>query len=156
MATKRLFDNIDTRILKTLQRDGRLQNNELAKQIGLSNSACLRRVRQLEESGVIDNYVALLNPKRVQANLVVYVLGSFAEENQQLRERFIFEIKLIPQIIECHLMAGSYDFVLKMIVSDLEQFNEIKSRYLTKEIGIKTLKSEVILKTVKQTTELPL
>ena len=156
MLPNKLFDNIDTRILKALQRNGRLQNNELAKEVGLSNSACLRRVHQLEESGVIDNYVALLNPKKVNANLVVYVLGSFFEENQALRERFIFEVKLIPQIIECHLMAGSYDFVLKMAVADLEEFNAIKNRYLTKDIGIKHLKSEVTLKTIKSTTELPL
>ncbi|QEH44994.1 Lrp/AsnC family transcriptional regulator [Aggregatibacter actinomycetemcomitans] len=153
---KKLFDNIDTRILKALQRNGRLQNNELAKEVGLSNSACLRRVNQLEESGVIDGYAALLHPKKLNCNLLVYVQGTFFEEDPELKERFIFEVKLIPQITECHLMAGSYDFILKMWVSDLEEFNSIKNKYLTKDIGIKTLKSEVSLKTVKSTTELPL
>ena len=153
---KKLFDNIDTRILKALQRNGRLQNNELAKEIGLSNSACLRRVNLLEESGVIDGYTALLNPKKLNRNLLVYVQGTFFEEDPALKERFIFEVKLIPQITECHLMAGSYDFILKMLVSDLDEFHAIKTKYLTKEIGIKTLKSEVSLKTIKYTTELPL
>ena len=91
---KKYFDNIDTRILKALQRNGRLQNNELANEIGLSNSACLRRVNHLEESGVIDNYVALLNPKKVNCNLIVYALGSFFEEDPELKERFIFEVKI--------------------------------------------------------------
>ncbi|TPH08813.1 Lrp/AsnC family transcriptional regulator [Haemophilus haemolyticus] len=153
---KKRFDNIDTRILKALQRNGRLQNNELANEIGLSNSACLRRVNQLEESGVIDSYVALLNPKKVNCNLIVYALGSFFEEDPELKERFIFEVKLIPQIIECHFMAGSFDFLLKLNVSDLDQFNYIKNTYLNSRLGIKTLKSEVTLKTVKSTTELPL
>lgn len=150
------FDNVDKRILKALQRNGRLQNNDLAKQIGLSNSACLRRVNQLEESGVIDGYVALLNPKKVNANLVIYVLGSFLNEDQAMRERFMFELKLIPQVLECHLMAGSYDFILKMCVADLDEFNHIRLHYLNQDIGIQSLKSEVILKTVKSTTELPL
>ena len=153
---KKRFDNIDTRILKALQRNGRLQNNELANEIGLSNSACLRRVNQLEESGVIDSYVALLNPKKVNCNLIVYALGSFFEEDPELKERFIFEVKLIPQIIECHFMAGSFDFLLKLNVSDLDQFNYIKNTYLNSRLGMKTLKSEVTLKTVKSTTELPL
>ena len=112
---KKLFDNIDTRILKALQRNGRLQNNELAKEIGLSNSACLRRVNHLEESGVIDGYTALLNPKKLNRNLLVYVQGTFFEEDPALKERFIFEVKLIPQITECHLMAGSYDFYFKNV-----------------------------------------
>lgn len=118
---KKRFDNIDTRILKALQRNGRLQNNELANEIELSNSAYLRRVNQLEESGVIDSYVALLNPKKINCHLIVYVLGSFFEEDPELKE-----------------------------------FNHIKTTYLNSRLGIKTLKSEVTLKTVKSTTELPL
>ncbi|HHF4889610.1 Lrp/AsnC family transcriptional regulator [Haemophilus influenzae] len=153
---KKRFDNIDTRILKALQRNGRLQNNELANEIGLSNSACLRRVNQLEKSSVIDSYVALLNPKKINCHLIVYALGSFFEEDPELKERFIFEVKLIPQITECHFMAGSFDFLLKLNVSDLDQFNYIKNTYLNSRLGIKTLKSEVTLKTVKSTTELPL
>ncbi|OOH90883.1 AsnC family transcriptional regulator [Pasteurellaceae bacterium 15-036681] len=155
MANK-ILDNIDTRILRALQRNGHLQNNELAKEIGLSNSACLRRVNILEESGLIDKYVAILNPKKLNCNLTVYALGSFFEEDFKLRERFIFEMKLLPQVTECHLMAGDYDFILKLQVSDLEEFYQYKRKYLTKELGIKTLKSEVILQTVKNTTEIPL
>ena len=156
MYQKKLFDNIDTRILKALQRNGRLQNNELANEIGLSNSACLRRVNLLEESGVIDGYVALLNPKKVNCNIIVYALGTFAEESPELKEKFIFEIKLIPQILECHFMSGTYDFLLKCCVADLEEFNHLKAVYLNSHIGIKNLKSEITLKTVRSTTELPL
>ncbi len=152
----KILDNIDTRILRALQRNGRLHNNELAQEIGLSNSACLRRVNNLEEQGIIDKYVAVLDPKKVNCNLTIYALGSFFEEDPKQRERFIFEMKLLPQVTECHLMAGDYDFILKLQVADLEEFYAYKKKYLTKELGIKTLKSEIILKTVKNTTELPL
>lgn len=155
MKQKQL-DNIDTRILRALQRNGRLQNTELAEEVGLSNSACLRRVNILEEKGIIDHYVALLNPAKLNCNFTIFVLGSFFEEDYKKRERFIFEMKLLPQIAECHLMAGNYDFILKVLVSDLAEFNQLKAKYLNKEIGIKNIKSEIILNTIKNTTELPL
>ncbi|TDQ56976.1 AsnC family transcriptional regulator [Mesocricetibacter intestinalis] len=152
----KVLDNIDTRILRALQQKGRLQNNELAQEVGLSNSACLRRVNILEEKGIIDKYVAILNPKKINCNLTVYVMGSFFEEDLKQRERFIFEMKLIPQVTECHLMAGDFDFILKLQVADLDEFYACKKTYLTKDLGIRNIKSEVILKTVKNTTELPL
>ncbi|MCI5764254.1 Lrp/AsnC family transcriptional regulator [Actinobacillus porcinus] len=152
----KILDNIDTRILRALQRNGKLQNNELANEVGLSNSACLRRVKLLEDSGIIQKYTALLNPKKLNCNFTVYILGSFMDENITMREHFIFEMKLIPQVTECHLMAGDYDFILKLQVADLDEFYACKNKYLTKELGIKNLKSEIILKTVKNTTELPL
>lgn len=150
------LDNIDTRILRTLQRNGRLQNTELAQEVGLSNSACLRRVGLLEEEGIIDRYVALLNPSKINCNFMIYVLGCFFEEDYKKRERFIFEMKLLPQIAECHLIAGEYDFILKVFVADLEEFNQLRMNYLNKDIGIKKIKTEIILNTIKNTTELPL
>ena len=151
-----LLDNINMRILRALQKNGRLPNNELAQEVGLSNSACLRRVNILEESGVIDRYAAILNPAKIGCQMIVYVLGTFDDEDLRKRERFIFEMKLLPNIIECHLMAGDYDFILKVQVADLEQFNAFKERYLNKDIGIRNTKSEIILKTIKNTTEMPL
>ena len=88
--------------------------------------------------------------------MIVYVLGTFDDEDLRKRERFVFEMKLLPNIIECHLMAGDYDFILKVQVADLEQFNAFKERYLNKDIGIRNTKSEIILKTIKNTTEMPL
>ena len=151
-----LLDNINMRILRALQKNGRLPNNELAQEVGLSSSACLRRVNILEESGVIDRYAAILNPLKIGCQMIVYVLGTFDDEDLRKRERFVFEMKLLPNIIECHLMAGDYDFILKVQVADLEQFNTFKERYLNKDIGIRNTKSEIILKTIKNTTEMPL
>ena len=156
MPKDKLLDNINTRILRALQKNGHLHNNELAQEIGLSNSACLRRVNILEENEFIDRYVAILNPQKVDCNLAVYLFGSFSEEDIQKRERFIFEMKLIPNIVECHLMAGDYNFIIKMRVVNLDEFHHIKTKYFNKDIGIKNIKSEVVLKTIKDTTELPL
>jgi len=156
MPKDKLLDNINTRILRALQKSGRLHNNELAQEIGLSNSACLRRVNVLEENEVIDRYVAILNPQKIGCQLVAYIFGSFSEEDIQKRERFIFEMKLIPNILECHLMAGDYDFIVKLRVADLDEFHQIKTKYFNKDVGVKNIKSEVVLKTVKDTTELPL
>ena len=150
------LDNIDCRILRALQNNGRLQNTELAEQVGLSCSACLRRVNILEEKGVIDRYVALLSPSKINCPVTVYVLGTFFEEDYKKRERFIFEMKLIPQVNECHLIAGEWDFILKLYVKDLEEFHKIRCKYLNESIGIKNVKSEIILKTIKNSTELPL
>lgn len=156
MTKNKPLDNIDMRILRALQANGRLQNNELAHEVGLSNSACLRRVNIMEEKGIIDKYVAILNPQKLNCNLTIYVFGWFIEEDNKKRERFIFEMKLVPNVVECYLMAGDYDFIIKLLVSDLEEFNQIKNRYLNKETGIQNIKSEIILKVIKNTTEIPL
>ena len=156
MPKEKPLDNIDIRILRALQKNGRLHNNELAQEIGLSNSACLRRVNILEENEIIDHYTAILNPQKLHCQLSAYVFGSFIEEDNSKRERFIFEMKLVPNIVECHLMAGDYDFVVKIRAADLDEFHRIKTKYLNKEIGVKNVKSEIVLQTIKESTELPL
>ena len=156
MPKEKPLDNIDIRILRALQKNGRLHNNELAQEIGLSNSACLRRVNILEENEIIDHYTAILNPQKLHCQLSAYVFGSFIEEDNSKRERFIFEMKLVPNIVECHLMAGDYDFVVKIRAADLDEFHRIKTKYLNKETGVKNVKSEIVLQTIKDSTELPL
>ncbi|MDO5091215.1 MAG: Lrp/AsnC family transcriptional regulator [Cardiobacteriaceae bacterium] len=156
MLKNNLLDNINVRILRALQKNGRLHNNELAEEVGLSNSACLRRVKLLEDEEIIRQYVAVLEPAKVGCPLTLYVFGTFEDEDLRKRERFIFEIRLVPNILECCLMTGEHDFILKMVVADLEEFDLIKQRYLNKDTGIRNLKAEIILKTVKNTTELPL
>lgn len=150
------LDNTDRRILRALQQNARLANNELADQIGLSNSACLRRVKILEESGVINRYVAICDAEKLQYPFIIYVYGTFLEEDYKVRERFIFEMKLLPQVSECHLLASDYDFILKVRVKDLEEFHQLKKNYLNKGIGIRNIKSDIVVKAIKDSTELPL
>lgn len=155
MKNNRL-DNIDRRILRALQQNARLANNELADQIGLSCSACLRRVKILEESGIIKRYAALCDAEKLHYPFIIYVYGTFLEEDYKIRERFIFEMKLLPQISECHMISSDWDFILKVYVKNLDEFHQLKKDYLNKGIGIKNIKSDIVVKTIKDTTDLPL
>ncbi len=150
------LDNLDRRILRALQQNARLANNELASMIGLSCSACLRRVKILEENGYIKRYVALCDAKKLKYPFLIFAYGTFLEEDHKIRERFIFEMKLLPQISECYLISSDYDFMLKIHVQNLEEFHQLKKDYLNKGIGIRNIRADIVVKTIKNTTELPL
>jgi Lrp/AsnC family transcriptional regulator, leucine-responsive regulatory protein len=105
------LDEIDRRILAALQRDGRLQNVDLATQVGLSPSPCLRRVRLLEKAGVIERYVALLSASKIGLGLTVFALVWLTRQDQQTVDGFIEEVREMPEVIECQVMAGDCDFL---------------------------------------------
>ena len=150
------LDQTDRRILQALQRDGKLQNNELAEQIGLSASPCLRRVKQLEDAGVIDQYVALVNPQKVNLSLTVFARIWLKSQDERAVNQFIDTIMDIPEIVECQLMAGDCDFFLRIVVSDLEAYRKFQISHLNKISGIQNVKTEIPLQRIKQTTALPL
>ncbi|MEG0344138.1 MAG: Lrp/AsnC family transcriptional regulator [Acinetobacter sp.] len=150
------LDQTDRRILQALQRDGKLQNNELAEQIGLSASPCLRRVKQLEDAGVIDQYVALVNPQKVNLSLTVFARIWLKSQDERTVNQFIDTIMDIPEIVECQLMAGDCDFFLRIVVSDLEAYRKFQISHLNKISGIQNVKTEIPLQRIKQTTALPL
>ncbi len=116
------LDEIDLRILHELQRDGHLQNVELAKRVGLSPSPCLRRVRLLEEAGVIDRYVALLNPTKIGMGLTVFARVWLTGQDATTVDRFTKRVKQLPEVVECHLMAGDCDFLLRIVTSNLDTY----------------------------------
>ena len=146
------LDQTDRRILQALQRDGKLQNNELAEQIGLSASPCLRRVKQLEDAGVIDQYVALVNPQKVNLSLTVFARIWLKSQDERTVNQFIDTIMDIPEIVECQLMAGDCDFFLRIVVSDLEAYRKFQISHLNKISGIQNVKTEIPLQRIKQTT----
>ena len=150
------LDQTDRRILQASQRDGKLQNNELAEQIGLSASPCLRRVKQLEDAGVIDQYVALVNPQKVNLSLTVFARIWLKSQDARTVNQFIDAIMDIPEIVECQLMAGDCDFFLRIVVSDLEAYRKFQINHLNKISGIQNVKTEIPLQRIKQTTVLPL
>lgn len=150
------LDQTDRRILRALQQNGKLQNNELAEQIGLSASPCLRRVKQLEDEGMIDQYVALVNPQKVNLSLTVFARIWLKSQDEQTVNCFIDTIMNIPQIVECQLMAGDCDFFLRIVVSDLEAYRKFQINHLNKISGIQNVKTEIPLQKIKQTTALPL
>ncbi len=125
------LDAIDRRILRALQRDGRLQNVELAKQVGLSPSPCLRRVRLLEEAGVIERYVALLDASKIGMGLTVFVRVWLTGQDAETVDRFTESVKKLPQVVECHLMAGDCDFLLRVVAADLDAYRRFQMEQLT-------------------------
>ncbi|OTG72315.1 AsnC family transcriptional regulator [Acinetobacter sp. ANC 4169] len=150
------MNQTDKRILQALQRNGKLQNNELVQIVGLSPSPCLRRVKQLEDDGIIEKYVALLNPQKMQLGLTVFARIWLKGQDEATVNQFIDAIMDIPEIVECQLMAGDCDFFLRIVVSDLEAYRKFQINHLNKISGIQNVKTEIPLQSVKQTTELPL
>lgn len=150
------LDEIDRRILLALQRDGRLQNVELAKQVGLSPSPCLRRVRLLEEAGVIERYVALLSASKIGMGLTVFVRVWLTGQDEETVGRFTESVKNLPEVVECHLMAGDCDFLLRVVAADLDSYRRFQIEHLGRIKGVQSLKTDIPMQKIKLSTELPL
>ncbi|MTJ83115.1 MAG: Lrp/AsnC family transcriptional regulator [Telmatospirillum sp.] len=149
------LDEIDRRILRVLQRDGRIQNVDLAKEVGLSPSPCLRRVRLLEEAGIIDRYVAVLNPSKVGVTLSLFARVWLTAQDADTINHFIDAMKLLPQVMECYIMLGESDALLRVVVADLDEYRRFQSTHLTRVNGIQNVKTDLPSQTVKQTYALP-
>ena len=149
------LDPTDRRILSALQRNGRLQNIELAQEIGLSPSPCLRRVRNLEASGAIARYVALLDGPRVGLPLTIFVRVTLDRQDKAGVESFAEAIARIPEVLECYLMAGTYDYLLKVAAEDLDDYQRFQMQHLTPLPGVRNVVTEIPLKAVKVQTALP-
>jgi len=150
------LDEMDRRILRALQRDGRLQNNELAQEVGLSPSPCLRRVRLLEEAGVIERYVAVLNPASVGIGMTLFTRVWLTAQDAETIEHFIEAMQQLPQIVECYIMLGESDALLRVVVKDLDDYRRFQTKHLTRANGIQNVKTDLPSQIVKQTYALPL
>lgn len=146
------LDATDRRILAVLQKNGRITNAELSEQVHLSASACHRRVQRLEEEGYIDGYVALLNARKLGRPTTVYVEITLQGQADELLDAFEREVARIPDILECHLMAGSADYLLKIMAEDTEDFARIHRQYLARLPGVAQMQSSFALRTVVKTT----
>ena len=150
------LDRFDYLILDALQKDGRVSNVQLAGMVSLSESACLRRVRALEDSGVIDRYAALVSQPKVGLSGNVFVhIGLHREEESELAA-FEDAVKNIPEVMECYLMTGEFDYLLRVVVSDMADFERIHRDSLTRLPGVARVNSSVTIRTVQKKTELPL
>ncbi|MCY9846490.1 Lrp/AsnC family transcriptional regulator [Pectobacterium jejuense] len=150
------MDEIDNRILRELQKDGRIPNNVLAEKVGLSPSPCLRRVKQLEESGAIERYVAIINPATLGINLSIFVRIWLDSQGEETVEHFCREIRLLPEVVECHLMVGDCDFLLRVVAADLNAYRQFQIKHLARIKGVQSMKTELPMQTIKHTTELPI
>jgi DNA-binding Lrp family transcriptional regulator len=150
------LDRYDRAILEALQNDGRISNVHLAQLVSLSESACLRRVRALEETGIIDRYVALVSQLAVGLSGSVFVqIGLHREEESELAA-FEEAVRNIPEVMECYLMTGEFDYLLRVVVSDMADFERLHRDALTRLPGVARVNSSVSIRTVQKKTELPL
>ncbi|NIJ17948.1 Lrp/AsnC family transcriptional regulator [Sphingobium vermicomposti] len=150
------LDAIDQRILRALQVDGRRANNELAREVGLSPSPCLRHVRLLEEAGVIERYAAVVDPAKVGMSMTVFARVWLTGQDEEQVQHFIEEVLKLSQIIECHLMAGDCDFLLRIVAEDLEGVRRFQSEHLARIKGVRSIKTDIPMLRVKAANEVPL
>ena len=150
------LDAIDRRILGRLQEDGRVSNVELANDVGISSSPCWRRVRELEKRGVISGYVALVDAAAVGLPVSVFVQVTLERQIEAALETFEAAVKARPEVMECYLMTGDADYLLRVVVSDLPTYEAFLKDHLTRIPGIANIKSSFALNQVKYRTSLPL
>jgi Lrp/AsnC family leucine-responsive transcriptional regulator len=150
------LDRTDLRILEVLQQDGRISNQELAERVSLSPSPCLRRLRRLEELGVIRQYVALVDPQRIGLGLLAYVTVKLEKRGKMPMEDFRARMQTWPEVLACYAMTGDMDFLLRVHVEDLEHFSRPVMSQLLKQPGVVDVKSSFALYRIKETTALPL
>jgi DNA-binding Lrp family transcriptional regulator len=150
------IDSIDNRILSILQTDARISNQDLAERVGLSPSPCLRRVKALEARGIVQRYVALVDPSAVGQGLQAVVQVRLDRQTSDSVARFEKELLKYPQVLECYLIAGDWDYVLRVVARDLDEFREFCVNRLAKIAGVGNLKSNISMKQVKYSTALPL
>jgi Lrp/AsnC family leucine-responsive transcriptional regulator len=150
------LDPIDRRILRALQRDGRMSNVELANEVGLSPSPCLRRVRLLEESGIIDRYVAVLDGTKVGVGLTVFARVWFKTQDAEITHQFAETVRKFPEVVECYLTTGECDAIMRIVTADLHAYWRFQSDYLMRIPSVQSVKTDVPMETIKRSFELPL
>jgi Lrp/AsnC family transcriptional regulator, leucine-responsive regulatory protein len=150
------IDQYDRAILRELMRDGRLTNVELAERVNLSPSACLRRVRAMEQTGLIAGYVMLLNARLANLAGVAFVSVTLKDQGRATLDKFEAAAHRHPEIAECYLIAGTADYLLRVAYRDAGDFERIHTKVLTQLPGVLRVQSTLTLRTVKHTTALPI
>ena len=150
------LDATDLRILRVIQKRGRISNSDLSTEINLSASACHRRVSRLEMNKVIKDYVALLDPIKVNLSTTVFVEITLNAQADEVLDKFEKEVKKIPNVLECNLMAGSADYLLKVVAADTDDFARLHRKFLASLPGVAQIQSSFSLKNVFKETGLPI
>ncbi len=150
------IDQTDERILEALQDHGRLANQQLAENLGMSPASCWRRIRALEEAGVIQRYAALLDRKLVGLNFCTFVHVSLARHDKQNVSAFEAAIKNHPEVLECYATTGDADFMLRVVTRDIEAYDRFLENFIFTLPGLLQVKSNIALREVKFETKLPL
>ena len=146
----------DRLLLNELQRDATQKQSELAELVGMSRTSCWRRIRDFEEAGLIEGQVALLNPKVAGFNIQVLLLVAMTEHTDENRQSFERHVSLLPEVTECFSVSGDRDYVLHVVVKDMDTYNEFLNSQVLKHPAVRSASSTFVLRRVKYTTELPL
>ena len=145
----------DRAILRELQQDSRLTMQELAEKVGMSSSACWRRIRALEADGIIDRFAVIVNPRKAGFTLSSMTLVSLARHEQKNVDNFVREVQRHPEILECFATSGEADYHLRVVVEDMEAYNRFLDDFILKLPGVLQVRSNIILKEIKLDTALP-
>jgi len=148
-------DQIDRKILRALQDDGRITNNALAQKCGLSSAACFERVKRLRESGVILGYTALLDPAKLDRELMIFVEVLLDRTTDDAFAAFAAHVRKLPDVIECHMVAGGFDYLLKVRVADMAAYRSFLGDTLVALPGIRETRTYAVLEEVKLTSQIP-
>lgn len=148
---ERVLDRIDHKILRQLQNNGRLTNADLARSVNLSPTPCLERVRRLENDGYILDYVALLNPQKLGAGVISFIQVLLDRTNPDVFERFKKQVGLCPEVMECHMVAGGFDYLLKVRTGSMIEYRDFLGETLARMSDIKQTHTYVVIEEVKAT-----
>ena len=149
------FDAIDLQILRELQADGRMTNVELAERVGLTAPPCLRRVRALEEAGVIRSYHADLDAAKLGYSITVFAMVSLRSQAEADLQRFENYVATLPEVRECYMLNGEIDFILKVVARDLQSFQSFLTTHLTAAPNVSSVKTSLTIRTAKQMAGVP-
>lgn len=151
-----MLDKANRRILAELQEDGRISNLDLSKKVHLSPAACLERVRKLTESGYILGYSAQLNPRLLEVGLLVFIEVVLERTSPEVFDDFQKSVQQIPEILECHMVAGGFDYLVKARVKDMAAYREFLGSSLLQLKGVRETHTYAVMEEVKNTAKLPL
>ena len=153
---RKTLDRTDRRILECLQNDGRISNVQLARKVNLTATPCIERVKRLERQGFIRGYTALLDPELVDASLLVFVEIDLSHKSPRAFARFSEEVRNLPEIMECHLVSGNFDYLIKARVSDMKTYRELLGEKILSLPGVNGSRSYVVMEEVKESVNLPM
>ncbi|MFC3110747.1 Lrp/AsnC ligand binding domain-containing protein [Undibacterium arcticum] len=150
----RSLDKIDRHILRLLQQDGRLAMKELAEKVGLSITPCIERVKRMERDGVITGYYARVSPRALGINLLVFVEITLNHKSAKAFEQFRHEVLRIPEVMECHLVSGDFDYLIKARIREMAEYRKLLGDMLLQLPGAAQSKSYVVMEEIKETLDL--
>ncbi|MEX0738651.1 MAG: Lrp/AsnC ligand binding domain-containing protein [Pseudohongiella sp.] len=154
-ASSRELDKIDRQILRILQREGRISYVDLGERVGLSTTPCMERVKRLEREKFILSYGARLNPHKLQANLLVFVEINLTSKSATIFEDFRRAAIKLPHVLECHLVSGDFDYLVKARISEMASYRKLLGDILLTLPGVRESKSYIVMEEIKETLELP-